>query len=191
MWTSINKKLYMFIGIILMIGIVIGIIFVVMLDEATKEIIFLNINELIQSIGNSHINNILSHILILSSLIILSILIIGLPINIFFMFYNGFSIGFIITSLTYIFGIKGTLFSLIYVIISKGIYLITLIILSITLIKLTINILEVIFKKSKIKNNIIILSKRIILCMIIIIISDIILYYTGGFLINLFNFLLY
>ena len=45
MWTSLNKKLYVFMSIILVIGFIIGIVFVVLLDEATKEILFLNINE--------------------------------------------------------------------------------------------------------------------------------------------------
>ena len=49
MWTSISKKMYVFMLIILIIGIITGIVFVIMLDEATKEILFLNINEFLQN----------------------------------------------------------------------------------------------------------------------------------------------
>lgn len=40
MWTSISKKMYVFMLVILIIGIITGIVFVIMLDEATKEILF-------------------------------------------------------------------------------------------------------------------------------------------------------
>ena len=38
MWTSLSKKLYVFMSIILVIGFIVGIVFVVLLDEATKEL---------------------------------------------------------------------------------------------------------------------------------------------------------
>ena len=79
MWTSLNKKIFLFISVILAIGIISGIIFLIFLNEASLEIIFLNINEWLQSIESSHINNIIPHIVILSSLFILSLFIIGIP----------------------------------------------------------------------------------------------------------------
>ena len=48
MWTSLSKKLYLFMSIVLVIGIITGVVFVIMLDEATKEILFLNINNFLQ-----------------------------------------------------------------------------------------------------------------------------------------------
>ena len=57
MWTSISKKMYVFMLIILIIGIITGIVFVIMLDEATKEILFLNINEFLQNFSNTNINS--------------------------------------------------------------------------------------------------------------------------------------
>ena len=50
MWTSLNKKIYLLLVSILTIGIICGIVFVIMLDESTKEIVFLNINEYFISI---------------------------------------------------------------------------------------------------------------------------------------------
>ena len=123
MWTSLNKKVFIFISIILLIGIISGILFLIFLNEASKELIFLNINEYIQNLNNYKINNIFMDTIILSSLLILSIFIIGIPLSIFFIFFNGFSIGFIISSLSSIFGFKGLIYSIIHIIINKFVFL--------------------------------------------------------------------
>lgn len=190
MRTSLNKRLYVIIGAIMVIGVIVGIIFVLMLDESTKEIIFLNINDMIQNISNTHINNIIIHLLILSTLLILSIFVIGAPLIIFFLFYNGFSIGFIISTITLIFGIKGLLFGLIYVIISKGIYILFLILFSNTLIKIVKNIIDKFINKGRGKDILIRLGRKALLCIGFVALSDIILYFGGIPLINVFNFLL-
>lgn len=190
MWTSINKKLYIMMVAILVVGLAVGIVFVVMLDESTKEIVFLNINDMIQNYGGFKINNIITHLVILSSLSVLSLFIIGAPLIIFFAFYNGFSIGFIISSLTGIFGIKGMLYGLIYVIITKGIFLVMLLVLSVTLFKIIKNIMEKIIYKNKGKDLIVVLFKKVLLCIVIILIFDVIMYFFGSGLINIFNFLI-
>ena len=191
MWTSINKKLYLFLGIIFTIGIILGVIFLIYLDESSKELILLNINEWLQSIESSHINNIISHIVILSSLFILSLFIIGIPFVLFFVFYNGFSIGFMITSLINIFGIKGLLYGIMYVLITKGIYLFFLSIFIMSLIKIANLFIKRIFSGERIsKDNLSLLLKRIFICIAAILISDIILYFGGAKLITIFNFLL-
>lgn len=190
MWTSINKKLYLVMALILGVGIVVGTIFVVMLDESTKEIIFLNINEMVQSFNGFNINNIITHLLILSSLLILSIFIVGSPLVIFFMFYNGFVIGFSVSSLTCIFGIKGLLYGSIYVLVSKGLFLVMLFIISITYLKISKNILEKIIYKNKGIDTIVVLIEKVILCILIILIIDVIVYFGGAKLINIFNFLI-
>lgn len=189
MWTSLNKKLYLFMGIILLIGIIAGVFFVLMLDEASKEVMFLNINEMIQNFGNIKINNIVSHLLILSSLLILTIMLVGAPLVIFFIFYNGFSIGFIISSLTSIFGIKGLIYGIIYVILTKGLFLLFLFIFSITLFKIIKNIIDKVFYK-KHSNMLTVLGEKALVCIILIVISDIIIYFGGSKLVNVFNFLL-
>lgn len=191
MWTSLNKKMYLFLGIIFAIGLALGFVFLIYLDESSKELIFLNINEWIQNLSGSHINNILSHLVILSSLCLLSIFIVGLPLVLFFVFYNGFSLGFMLMSLINIFGVKGFLYGLVYIIITKSIYLFFSLILVTSFLKLSIIILKKIFQKDKWnRENINILIKRILLCIAIILIFDVILYFGGAKLITLFNFLL-
>lgn len=190
MWTSISKKMYVFMLIILIIGIITGIVFVIMLDEATKEILFLNINEFLQNFNNTNINSGLMHLVILSSLLILSIFLVGGPLLIFYMFYNGFSIGFVVSSITYIFGIKGMLYGSIYILISRLVYIIMLIIFNVNLFKIIkCNIDSLVYKKSN-KESLSVFYKRSIVFIGIILINDVILYFGGGKLVNLFNFLI-
>ena len=190
MWTSISKKMYVFMLIILIIGIITGIVFVIMLDEATKEILFLNINEFLQNFSNTNINSGLMHLVILSSLLILSVFLVGGPLLIFYMFYNGFSIGFVVSSITYIFGIKGMLYGSIYILISRLVYIIVLIIFNVNLFKIIkCNIDSLVYKKSN-KESLSVFYKRSIVFIGIILINDVILYFGGGKLVNLFNFLI-
>ena len=191
MWTSLNKKVFIFLSIILAIGIISGILFLIFLNEASKELIFLNINEYIQNINNYKINNIFMDIIILSSIIILSIFIIGIPISIFFVFFNGFSIGFIISSLSSIFGFKGLIYSIIQVIINKFIFLFFLYFLLLALYKITLILIKYWVHKEKInKDELMHLFKKMVLCLLIILIYDLVLYFFGNKIINLFNFLL-
>ena len=191
MWTSLNKKFYLFLSIIFVIGLILGVIFLIYLDEASKDILFLNINEWLQGISNSNINNIVLHIIMLSSMFLLSIFLIGIPFVLFFVFYNGFSVGFTVTSLTSIFGIKGLLYGIIYVIITKGIYLFFLSIIIVSLLRVSLIILKSIFNKENIdKEKLALLLKKNLICIAIILINDIILYFWGTNLITIFNFLL-
>ena len=191
MWTSLNKKFYLFLSIIFVIGLILGVIFLIYLDEASKDILFLNINEWLQGISNSNINNIVLHIIMLSSMFLLSIFLIGIPFVLFFVFYNGFSVGFTVTSLISIFGIKGLLYGIIYVIITKGIYLFFLSIIIVSLLRVSLIILKSIFNKENIdKEKLALLLKKNLICIAIILINDIILYFWGTNLITIFNFLL-
>ena len=161
-----------------------------MLDEATKEILFLNINEFLQNFSNTNINSGLMHLVILSSLLILSIFLVGGPLLIFYMFYNGFSIGFVVSSITYIFGIKGMLYGSIYILISRLVYIIVLIIFNVNLFKIIkCNIDSLVYKKSN-KESLSVFYKRSIVFIGIILINDVMLYFGGGKLVNLFNFLI-
>ena len=190
MGTSLSKKLYLFMSIVLAIGIITGVVFVIMLDEATKEILFLNINNFLQSFGTSNISILVQHLVILSTLLILSIFLIGGPLVIFFMFYNGFTIGFIISSITCIFGIKGMLFGVLYVIISKLVFVVLFIIFSVNLFKIVKCVIDYLVYKKRNKESLVMFMKRSIVFIGIIMISDVILYFGGAKLINIFNFLI-
>lgn len=188
MWTGLSKKMYIFLSIILVIGLIVGIVFVISLDESTKEILFLNINDYLQS--KSNIGGILEHLILLSILLVLSILLIGGPLIIFFIFYNGFSLGFIISTLTYIFGIKGMLYGIIYSLITKFIFIIILIIFSVNLFKITKLVVDSIVYKKCCKDSMYVFLKRSIIFIVLVLVNDIVLYFGGIKLLNIFSFLI-
>ena len=191
MWTSNIKKIYVFYSVIAIIGLILGLVFLLSMNEANKEIIFLNINEWIQNIENGHINNIITHVVVLSSLFILSLIIIGLPLNLFLNLYNGFSIGFIIITLTNLFKIKGFFYSIIYIIITKAIYIFFSFILTASNSKYCLVNINMFLKTFKFnKEQLTILCQKNLLCIGIIICYDIFLYFVGSKILTIFNFLI-
>ena len=106
------------------------------------------------------------------------------------MFYNGFTIGFIISSLTCIFGIKGMLFGGLYVIVSKLAFVVLFIIFSVNLYKIVKCVIDYLVYKKSNKESLVMFMKRSIVFIGIIMLSDIILYFGGVKLINIFNFLI-
>lgn len=191
MWTSNIKKIYVFYSVIAIIGLILGLVFLLSMNEANKEIIFLNINEWTQNIENGHINNIITHVVVLSSLFILSLIIIGLPLNLFLNLYNGFSIGFIIITLTNLFKIKGFFYSIIYIIITKAIYIFFSFILTASNSKYCLVNIKTFLKTFKFnKEQLTILCQKNLLCIGIIICYDIFLYFAGSKILTIFNFLI-
>lgn len=191
MWTSNIKKIYAFYSVISIIGLILGLVFLISMNEANKEIIFLNINEWIQNIENGHINNIITHIVVLSSLFILSLIIIGLPLNLFLNLYNGFSIGFIIITLTNLFKVKGFFYSIIYIIITKAIYIFFSFILTASNSKYCLVNIKTFLKTFKFnKEQLTILCQKNLLCIGIIICYDMFLYFVGSKILTIFNFLI-
>ena len=192
MWTSNNKKYFLFLSIILFIGFISGLFFVSQINEASLEIILNNINEYLLNLGNLNLNHFLPHIFLFPLFLILAIFIIGVPLYLIFIFYNGFSLGFIISSLKNIFGFKGIIYGLIYIILSKGIFIFLLLILSIFLIRIGVKSFNYFFKKEgrMYKEEVFILLRKAMLIIIFILINDGILYFWGGKILNIFKFLL-
>ncbi len=190
MRTSSSKKIFLFIGIIFLIGIIIGGIFVFSAEEWTKEIISSNINEMIQNIQNIKINNIYIHAISLSTILVLSLFIVGLPLAIIYVFYSGFSAGFTIFELVHIFGLKGLLFGIIYLLITKGLFFFLTSIFLINSIKLGTNIFLSFLKKGQKGEINTSRLKKCSICIFIILLNDLILYFSGAFFINIFKFLI-
>ena len=191
MWTKNNRKYCILIGIVLIIGITIGIIFTFKINKSTYKIIANNLKEWKGSINSFHFNNIFPHLLILILLLVLSSYIIGLPLNIFYIFYNGFNIGFIISSLTKVFGFKGFIFSIIYILIIKGIFIFLFILLMYFYFELGEKItLKFIKKDFHLNGRIGYIIKKCLIIIIIIFINDLIVYTFAGKLLNIFKFLL-
>ena len=190
MRTSLIKKLYLLMITFIVIGIVCGTIFLNVASEDAKEIIFLNINNYIQNMNNNHVNNIILHLIVLSSLVMSTFFIIGVPISMFYLFYNGFSIGFTINSFINIFGINGFIYGLIYILITKGLFIVLFTLLNIYLIRISKLIIDKIVNRISIKDKIYYLLIRCIIIISIVLLFDVLLYFFGIPLLNIFKFLI-
>ena len=98
-----NKKLYVVSGVIFLIGIILGIIFINNLTSLQLEELRTYINEKIVNLGENS-NNYLKELCIKNSIIILimyisGLTIIGLIANYIILLYKGFSIGFTLSAI--------------------------------------------------------------------------------------------
>lgn len=193
MYANNNRKYFIFLVIIVLMGFICGIFFLNNIDESTKEIVLNNINNWVLNLSNIHINNILSHLLLLALFLVISSFIIGLPLFIFYIFFNGFSLGFIISSLSSIFGFKGCLYGIVYVLITKGLFSILLLCLGLFLIRIGEKVFFKIIGREKtidVNKQIGAIIKKYIIVLLIIFINDLFLFFLGGRILNIFNFLL-
>lgn len=191
MWTSNKKQYLFFLLIVLFIGVVGGVFFLQYMGESSKEIVLSNINEWVMKIEGVHVNYILSHMLILSMFLVIASFFIGMPLYIFYLFYNGFSIGFIVSSLGAIFGFKGIVYSFLYILVTKGIYLFFLLFFLFFLIRIGEKVFLRVIRREKGNGDIVhFLYKKSLLVFAIIFVNDVFLYFLGGKILNIFSFLL-
>lgn len=94
------------------------------------------INDFISKISTTRQNTFLTG-LIISLIFVASISEIGLPIIIFYMFYEGFSMGFTIALFFENLGIKGLIFYLFFILIIKSIYILIVLYMSIMSVRYT------------------------------------------------------
>lgn len=139
------------------------------------------------NLGSIHINFIISHFIILSTFIASSFFLIGFIIFPIYLIYELTTIFYSIFIFTVTFGIKGLLFSLIFNVLVKVLY----IILIIYIYKNLIMIFKVLLNNLENKNNSIkIYSKKVIISTFIIIINDIIIFFFASKILSLFISLL-
>ena len=151
----LNKKTYfIFLISLFLIGLTSGIVFFILLINSGKEEIVNNVNSyftlsdnynylsiLLDSIKNNFSNVIL--------LWLLGISVIGIFIIIFLYFIEGFSIGFIISSIFYSFKYKGIVGSILYLFPGKLLYLLIIFILTFFAGIFSFNLIKNIIKKEE------------------------------------------
>lgn len=118
-WLLQNKNLWIFLGIILCFGFAIGIYFGVNSHSAFTNTIQNYVSNLSQS--TTHFS--ILHFVVLSVILMSSFFFIGIPFAIAYLFYEGMSLGFCVTLFTMSFHFKGFLYMLLFVLLSKGLFL--------------------------------------------------------------------
>lgn len=182
------KKYLTFIFILLLIGIISGIIYYYNLDSNIKE-------NVINTLGDYKIvsiNNILKHFIILAIILILSLFVVGVPLAIFYMYFEGVTIGFTMTIFTIKFGLDGFLYGIIYNLFTKLLFLFLLIIFLNKIFNITKIIVSKIINRNyhSFKTNIVLKFKSSLLILIMIFLNDIIIYFTSKNFLLIFSNLL-
>lgn len=187
-----NKKINYFVFSVIIIGIITGSIFFTMISNNDKTEVINLINNFFSNIENTTFDNglafknsLITNIVLLSLIWILGMSIIGLIFNVFIIYIKGFIIGFSISSLIATLGIKGIIYSFIYVFPSQIINIITIIILGIYSIIFSLYLIKLIMQRKA--NNRNIFKKYIIIFIFSILASVISSLYDSYLLPNLLN----
>ena len=183
-----NKKYLLFVLVILVIGVLTGIIFFFMQNSEVKNEI---INSLSQS-SNYHYNAIMKDLIVCSILLVLSFFVIGLPLSIFYLFYEGLSLGFMLITFLMTYSFKGLIYMLIYILLNKLIPLILMIFFIQKLINIGRLVIGfIIYRKDNyIKEKIILNFKNSLYILIFILIFNIISYFGSPIILKNLAFLL-
>lgn len=113
-----NNFLVKFVVTLFFIGVVVGLLFYF----AYKPDLSGNLEVFKELITSTHQNTFLSSIVIISAIFVLSISVFGLPAIIFYIFYEGLSIGYTFATFIWVYHIKGGLFYLLFILTSKLVF---------------------------------------------------------------------
>lgn len=173
-------KKYLFLISLLLLGVLFGIIFINIISEVDKLIIKNELNEFISlinkneiSISSSFLNAFSENIIMFFIIWCSGFIFILLPISYFIVFYKGFITGFLLSSLIYIFKIKGLFYFLIFVFPTGILSILFLIFFVFIISKFSKKFLLIIYKdnsydlKKLIKKYFLLLIGVIIICIIL------------------------
>lgn len=152
-----QKKKYLFLIVITLIGILSGIIFIFFISNADKLLIKDELNTFLLNIKNNNLDyyssffqSFSSNFIYLIIIWLLGISIIGIPIIIFLLFFKGFIFGFGISSVISNFGLKGIGLSLGYQSPHLLIMLLIFLLISFYAINFSVKLFRILFLKDNI-----------------------------------------
>ena len=189
-----EKKKYIFLLSIIIIGIISGCLFILFITKEDKKLVYDNLEQVINTITSNKINylttfinSISSSLISLIGLYVLGISIIGIPVIIFFLFLKGFTLGFSFISLVSKYHIKGLLGSISYLFPHEFIKLIIWILMGYYTINFSIRLFRYLFLKENISLNRYFknLNKIFIIALITLIIASLIETFLSPILIDL------
>lgn len=176
-----KRKIFLIICIIILLSIIIGILYLAMLNKEGKEIVFNTINTYFKDLNsskaiNNNLVNVLKNNIILTGIMwFLGVSLVGVIFEVLFLILKGFSLGFSISSFIYVFKFKGIYIGLVYLLPSIFNLLIYLI-LGFFAINYSIYLYKYLFKNASI--NLSLLMKKylkvLVLSLILLIISSVI-----------------
>ena len=151
---KIDKKLFVFLLVLMIIGISVGSVLVTILNSSDKNLTIEYINEFTNNIKDNKLdylfalkNNLFSNLSYIILIWLLGISIIGLPIMLIMFFSKSFILGFSIGAVLETYKAKGILFSLVYVFPGQVINLLFLLLLMMYAMSFSFKLIYAIFKK--------------------------------------------
>ena len=190
-----QKKKYLFLSIMTLIGVISGILFIFFISKTDKLLVkdeltlfFTNLKENNLDYVSSLINSLSSNFLYFIIIWILGISIIGMPIIIFMLFFKGFIFGFSISSIVSNYGFKGILIATGYHLPHNLILLILYLLISFYAINFSIRLFRILFLKENINLNHYFkrYNQVMIICLLVSILCSLLEVFLAPVLINLF-----
>ena len=174
-----NKRVMLFLSIIVIIGITTGSFLSVILNSNDKLLISSNIKDFIDNITNLNYfdifkNTIIINIILILGIWLLGISVIGLIIVILLVFWKAFTLGFTISGFILTYNLKGLLLAFIYIFPHIIINLLVIMYLGSYALKFSILIIRCIFNKVNLdlRKLMIIYFKVLIISLFVIIITS-------------------
>lgn len=118
-----QKKIYLILLILIGIGIISGFIFMFILNKSDKTIVIDEMNSFFNTIktgeginySKSLINSLLKNVIYILTIWLLGLSVIGFPFVLLILFFKSFILGFSISSIISIYGLKGILGAFLYI----------------------------------------------------------------------------
>ena len=151
---KVDRKLFVFLLVLMIIGITMGSILVTNLNSSDKNLTIEYINDFANNVKDNKLdyvfvlkNNLFSNLSYIILIWLLGISVIGLPIIVIMFFSKSFILGFSIGAVLETFKAKGIIFSLVYVFPGQVINLLFLLLLMMYAMSFSFKLIYVILKK--------------------------------------------
>ena len=178
LWTSLkkNKTLFLFITILFFFGVLTGVLFYFKQDLSTRETLSLSLTNLFQENVFPY-KNIFYHFVLLLFLVASLFCFIGVPLLVFYIFFEGISLGFILPLFFSLFKINAFVNFLLYFVLIKFIFLFLLFFLFIK----SCQFMRVYMASIKKKNYVFMKNlKYIVILILFILINDVFVYFVSN-----------
>lgn len=192
-WTSrmLRNNVIRAFVILFLLGLILGIVYF-FVQSAENRIVLATSYKSIKDITEIRVNLILNHFLVILGSLLFSYFLLGGLVYIGYIIFEGVSIGFSISVLTFSLGIKGILFYLIYFLFFKLVFLIILAFFSIKIYRL-VNIRINIFlnrQNNELKVNFYNNFSKAFVILIFVLVNDILIYLYSPYISSLLNIFL-
>ncbi len=181
-----KKHLILFISILALAGAIVGLYLGVSNIEFLKEDVLYYVSH----IKDQSYNYILFHFFAVVISIVTSFFAIGIPLLCTLLFYEGMTVGFLIGIFSVTYGISGTLFALLFLIVTKFVYFVILIFLFSKCLKIARKMIGKYIYKTDPSIYVSHLLKGCICLCIILVCFDLFLFFFGNAIISFLSFLL-